>query len=59
MTKAIKIDPDFRAGSGTVCFLSWKRLETTLKATGEIRENEHISGIELDDLGIKYYIEKD
>lgn len=56
--KVIKIDIDFRAGSGVACVLGWKRVEETLQKTGELSADEHISGLEIDDYGIKYYIKK-
>jgi len=56
--KVIKIDPDFCTGSGVGCFLGWKRLEESLQKTGELAANEYISGLEVTDYGIQYYIKK-
>ncbi len=36
-------------------FISWDRLQTVLKVVGELEEDEHITHVKVNDVGITYY----
>ena len=51
-------NPNFHSGTGTSTFLSFFRLEETLRDAGELANNEELSGVVMTDYGIQYYIQK-
>ena len=51
-------NPKFNGGGGLKSTISFQRLETLLRHTGELKSDEIISGFEVDAFGIQYAIIK-
>lgn len=45
-------------GAESTGFISWERLADSMKASGELRSDEMVSSMAVDETGVKYTVEK-
>ncbi|MEN6445541.1 MAG: hypothetical protein ABFC98_05795 [Candidatus Cloacimonas sp.] len=46
-----------RSNTGVMGFISWERLEEVFKSTDEIKEDEKLVGVDINENGITYTVE--